>query len=94
MVRRPKTRAGNRKATSPAPATPHHTLEIQKYRGNWEALPVSKKISLKVKELENILKVLEQVKEKEEKEMELWKEQTDEIKEFLVQIDKEIFSKL
>lgn len=52
------------------------------------------KISSKVKELEHILNVLEQVKEKEEKELEMWKSQTNEIKDFLIQIDKDLFSKL
>lgn len=51
-------------------------------------------INKKIDELENIIKTLEDIKEKEEKELETWKEDSKQIKEFLTQIDKEIFGRL
>ncbi len=51
-------------------------------------------INKKVGELDNIINTLEKIKQKEDNELNEWKEQTSSIKELLSQIDKEIFGKL
>jgi adenylosuccinate synthase len=52
------------------------------------------KINQRLNELEEIIKTLEEIKEKEERELNNWKEDSKQIKDFLVQIDKEIFGRL
>ena len=51
-------------------------------------------INIKVGEIEQILENLEKIKEQEDKELEDWKQEVNEMKSYLDSIDKEIFSKI
>jgi hypothetical protein len=51
-------------------------------------------INMKVQEMEQIIKNLDRIKEEEEKELDLYKEEIEEMKKYLNEIDKEIFSKI
>ena len=52
------------------------------------------RINEKMKEMEKILNSLEATKNEEEKELDLWKQDMDEMKSLLRNIDKEIFNKI
>jgi hypothetical protein len=52
------------------------------------------KINQKIKEMEEILSNLESTKNEEERELDLWKQDMNEMKSLLSNIDKEIFNKI
>ncbi|MFA5484692.1 MAG: hypothetical protein WC260_00340 [Candidatus Pacearchaeota archaeon] len=78
---------------SPAQQKEDHPFFVRIDKFN-ESKEQFEKINKRLDELEEILKTLEEVKEKEEKELESWKENSKQIREFLIQIDKEIFGRL
>lgn len=66
-------------------------VRIDKFKTSKENLD---KISERITEIDRIIDSFEQIKKKEDIEVEDLKEQTKEIKEFLVEIDQNMFNKL
>ena len=66
-------------------------VRIDKFKESKENL---ENISERLKEIEKIMETFEEVKRREDDELREFKEQTREIKDFLLQIDQNIFNKL